>query len=70
MVRLEEENLLLVNLLFVLFQFQYGAIRSQIFIPFNELYRLFQFQYGAIRSYKFDDGQGQVIDISIPVWCD
>ena len=53
----------------LIFQFQYGAIKSEAFVFISLVTMLFQFQYGAIkRQSKSMPLRNKYI--SIPVWCD
>ena len=54
----------------IVFQFQYGAIKSANVTLKDNPYMLFQFQYGAIKSYNNFYILSINTSISIPVWCD
>ena len=58
-----------VNRVTLLFQFQYGAIKTQTSSTRPTAMITFQFQYGAIKT---DDRQNESRpdSISIPIWCD
>jgi len=52
------------------FQFQYGAIKSFTDRSGWSTTVVFQFQYGAIKSSIEVTNVSELIEISIPVWCD
>ena len=68
MVRLRQ----VVKAKFVLtpvFQFHYGAIKTQDWYKLNRFKRLFQFHYGAIKT-PLHQGAHATNLVSIPIWCD
>ncbi len=52
------------------FQFQYGAIISDIFKAIDNAKTPFQFQYGAIIRRIFTNVRSVMFSVSIPIWCD
>ncbi len=52
------------------FQFQYGAIESNMGKAALLILSMFQFQYGAIESVRRDEVCPIREKVSIPVWCD
>ena len=64
MVRLKAERAERIAADGVIFQFQYGAIKSKGTITLSFVFWVFQFQYGAIKSRAFFRAFCQVLDFN------
>ena len=53
----------------IVFQFQYGAIKTKMPSKFVGVESMFQFQYGAIKT-SLGKQMDRFVKVSIPIWCD
>ena len=70
MVRFGEDNREVLFKGFYQFQFQYGAIRSELLHYFTVFGLNFNSSMVRFGAYKFKEVDPGIYDISIPVWCD
>ncbi len=69
MVQLKDGAEKSTELINVLFQFLYGAIKSPVINSNIVASKLFQFLYGAIKSLSYEESSEAAKRISIPLWC-